>query len=49
VWNGVKWVGDKVINAGDYIDRGLAYAAGLIPGGQTAQEAYEETKRQQNP
>jgi hypothetical protein len=49
VWNGVKWVGDKVINAGDYIGRGLAYVTGLIPGGQTAQEAYEETKRQQNP
>lgn len=49
IWNGVKWVGDKVANGGDYIDRGLSYTIGLIPGGQTAQEAYEEAKRRQNP
>lgn len=49
VWNGVKWVGDKIINAGDYIDRGLAYAVGLIPGGMTPEESVENMKRQQNP
>lgn len=49
MWNGVKWIGDKVINAGDYIDRGLSYAVGLIPGGETAEEALENKKREQNP
>ena len=49
VWDGVKWVGDKVFNAGDYIDRGLAYVVGLIPGGMSAQESLENTKRSQNP
>lgn len=49
MWNGVKWVGDKVFNAGDYIDRGLAYVIGLIPGGMSAQESLENTKRSQNP
>ena len=49
VWNGVKWVGDKVFNAGDYIDQGLAYMIGLIPGGMSAQESLENTKRSQNP
>jgi hypothetical protein len=49
MWNGFKWVGDKVTNAGDYVDRGLAYATGLIPRGETAKEALENKKREQNP
>ena len=32
IWNGVKWVGDKVLNAGDYIDDGLSYLTGFLPG-----------------
>ena len=32
IWNGVKWVGDKFINMGDYIDDGLDYLVGFLPG-----------------
>lgn len=32
MWNGVKWVGDKVVNAGDYIEDGLSYLVGFLPG-----------------
>lgn len=49
IWTGVKWIGDKVLNAGDYFDRGLAYVTGLIPGGETAEEALENKKHEQNP
>ena len=49
VWNGVKWVGDKVLNAGKYVDRGLSYTVGLLPGGLSAEEMLENKKREQNP
>ena len=42
--NGLSWIGDKVVNAGDYIDQGLAYLTGLIPGGMTADESLQDTK-----
>ena len=42
--NGLSWIGDKVINAEDYIDQGLAYLTGLIPGGMTANESLQDTK-----
>ena len=48
IWNGVKWVGDKIINAGDYVDRGLAYTVGLIPGGKTAKESLDDVIKEQN-
>lgn len=46
VWNGIKWVGDKVINAGDYIEDGLTRLIGFIPGGVfTTEEMLENNKR----
>lgn len=42
--NGLSWIGDKVMNAGDYIDQGLAYFTGLLPGGMTADESLQDTK-----
>lgn len=42
--NGLSWIGDKVVNAGDYIDQGLAYLTGLIPGGMTADESLQDTR-----
>lgn len=42
--NGLSWIGDKVMNAGNYIDQGLAYLTGLIPGGMTANESLQDTK-----
>lgn len=42
--NGLSWIGDKVVNAGDYVDQGLAYLTGLIPGGMTADESLQDTK-----
>ena len=49
LWSGVKWIGDKVLNAGDYIDQGLAYATGLlVPGeGLTADEMLQNEKNKQ--
>ena len=49
LWSGIKWVGDKVLNAGDYIDQGLAYATGLlVPGeGLTAYEMLQNEKNKQ--
>ena len=44
VWNGVKWVGDKVLNVGDYADRGLAYMVGLLPGGLSQEEMLENRR-----
>lgn len=44
VENGLSWVGDKFINAGDYIDDGLAYLVGLLPGGLTPKESIANTK-----
>lgn len=32
VENGLSWVGDKVINMGDYIEDGLDYLVGFLPG-----------------
>lgn len=43
--NGVKWVGDKLFNAGDYIENGLIHLAGLIPGGVYTTEEMLENKR----
>lgn len=45
--NGLSWIGDKVMNAGDYAEQGLHYLAGLIPGGMTAEESLEDTKLSQ--
>lgn len=45
--NGLSWIGDKVINGFDYLDQGLAYITGLIPGGMTADEALQDKKREQ--
>lgn len=42
--NGLSWVADKVMNAGDYAEQGLAYLTGLIPGGMTADESLQDTK-----
>lgn len=42
--NGLSWIGDKVINAGDYAEQGLAYLTGLIPGGMTADESLQDTR-----
>lgn len=30
--NGLSWIGDKVVNAGDYIEDGLSYLVGFLPG-----------------
>lgn len=30
MWNGVKWIGDKVFNAGDYIENGLIRLTGIF-------------------
>lgn len=30
--NGLSWVGDKVLNAGNYIEDGLSYLVGFLPG-----------------
>ena len=46
--NGLSWIGDKVINAGDYIDQGISYLTGLIPGGMTADESLQDTKLAQS-
>lgn len=46
--NGLSWIGDKVMNAGNYIDQGLAYLTGLIPGGMTADESLQDTKLAQS-
>lgn len=45
--NATSWVWDKVSNAGDYLDQGLAYITGLLPGGMSAEEAVEDTKNKQ--
>lgn len=45
--NTASWVWDKVSNAGDYLDQGLAYITGLLPGGMSAEEAVEYTKNKQ--
>lgn len=46
VENGITWIGDKIINAEDYIDDGLTYLVGLIPGGKySADEMIENNRR----
>lgn len=45
--NGLSWVGDKIMNFGDYVDQGISYLAGTLPGGQTAEEALQDTKNKQ--
>lgn len=46
--NGLSWIGDKVVNFGDYVDQGLSYLVGALPGGgMTAQELLQETKNAQ--
>lgn len=45
VWDGVKWVGDKVWNAGDYIEDGIAYAVGMLPGPGMNSEQMVQTTR----
>lgn len=46
--NGLSWIGDKVMHAGDYMDQGLAYLTGLIPGGMTADESLQDTRLAQS-
>lgn len=46
--NGLSWIGDKVMNAGDYAEQGLAYLTGLIPGGMTADESLQDTRLAQS-
>lgn len=44
--NGITWIGDKILNAEDYIDDGLTYLVGLIPGGKySANEMIENNRR----
>lgn len=42
--NMLSWIGDKIVNFGDYAEQGLSYFIGLLPGGMTADEALEDTK-----
>lgn len=46
--NTLSWIGDKVMNAGDYAEQGLAYLTGLIPGGMTADESLQDTRLAQS-
>ena len=45
IWNGVKWVGDKILNADDYIDDGIAYVVGMLPGSGMNSEQMVATSR----
>lgn len=45
IWNGVKWTGDKILNAGDYIEDGLAYMIGMLPGKGMNPEQMVATQR----
>lgn len=47
VWNGVKWVGDKFINMGDYIDQGLSYLVALPEGVEEARKAAANKRLEQ--
>lgn len=44
---GLTWIGDKVMNFGDYIDQGAAYLTSALPGGMTAQESLQEERNKQ--
>ena len=47
IWDGAKWTWDKISNAGDYVEQGLAHVVGAIPGGM-GREAYgQEVKNRQ--
>jgi hypothetical protein len=41
----LSWVGDKIVNAGDYIENGLIRLVGFIPGGDLTTEEMLENKR----
>lgn len=45
IWNGVKWVGDKIWNADDYIEDGIAYSVGMLPGSEMTSEQMVQTSR----
>ena len=45
---GLSWVGDKIINFEDYIDDGIAYLVGALPGGQTSQQAVQTARDYRN-
>lgn len=45
IWDGIKWVGDKVRNAGDYIEDGIAYSVGMLPGPGMNSEQMVQTAR----
>lgn len=52
IWNGVTWVADKIANVGNYIDDGLAYAVGMLPGkGMNSEQmlATQRAKRKAKP
>lgn len=42
--NMLSWIGDKIVNFGDYAEQGLSYFTGLLPGGMTADESLQDTK-----
>ena len=43
--NGLSWITDKVMNAGDYLEDGLSYLIGSIPGGKFDGEQMVENNR----
>lgn len=43
--NGLSWVGDKIVNFGDYLEDGLSYLIGSIPGGKFDGEQMVENNR----
>lgn len=46
--NSLSKIGDVAVNFGEYIDQGLDYLTGLLPGGQTAQEAVKRGKQRRS-
>lgn len=45
--NGLSWTWDKVTNAGDYIEQGLGWLVGLIPGDTSQEEFVQDIKNKQ--
>lgn len=45
--NVLSQTGDMIINSGDYIEQGLAYLGGLLPGGLSAEEALQSERNKQ--
>lgn len=45
--NGLSWTWDKIYNAGDYIEQGLGWLIGLIPGGASQEEFVQDIKNKQ--